>query len=51
MGRLNFEIKCIEDCIRIRQSLGKDVTFEKDLVKEYRKYLPGGKKITFGINS
>lgn len=35
---LYYEIKCLEDVIAIKKKLGKDATFEKGLLKSYRKY-------------
>ena len=37
------EIKYVEDCIKERKKLNKDCSFEEDLLKEWRKYLPGGR--------
>lgn len=33
-----FEIKCIEETIALREKLGKDTSFEKSLLKSYKKY-------------
>jgi len=33
-----YEIKCLEDAIEAKEKSGKDASFEKMLLKEYRKY-------------
>jgi len=38
------QIRYSEDCIAIKMELGKDSSFEEGLVKEWRRYLPGGAK-------
>jgi len=38
------QIKYVEDNIAIKKQMGKDASFEEGLVKEWRKYLPGGSK-------
>ena len=40
---LRREIKYVEDCIVERKKLGKDCSFEEDLLKEWKKYLPSGR--------
>lgn len=44
MGSLEYEIQAIEENIAIKEKTGKDASFEKELLKEYKKYLPGGSK-------
>ena len=44
MRGLKFEIKCVEETIAIKKRLGKDASFEKGLVKEWKRYLEGGDK-------
>lgn len=34
---LKFEIACIEDCIIERKKLGKDCSFEENLLKSYKR--------------
>jgi len=41
---LQGQINYVKQTIRIKEQLGKDASFEKELVKEWRKYLPGGSK-------
>ena len=41
---LKTEIQCVEETIRIKEQLGKDASFEKGLVEEWKKYLPDGVK-------
>ena len=41
---LESQIRYVEDTIRIKKELGKDASFEEGLIKEWRKYLPGGSK-------
>lgn len=38
------QIRYTEECIEIKEKLGKNHSFEDGLVKEWRKYLPGGSK-------
>jgi len=38
------QILYVEENIAIKKKLGKDPSFEEGLVKEWRKYLPGGSK-------
>ena len=38
------QIRYTEDCIAIKKELGKASSFEEGLVKEWRRYLPGGDK-------
>lgn len=38
------QIAYIEENIAIRKELGKDYSFEEELVEEWRRYLPGGDK-------
>lgn len=33
-----FEIKCIADIVRSKESKGKDASFERDLLKSWSKY-------------
>ena len=40
---LEFEISEMEGCIKIGEKAGKDMSYEKSLVKNWRKYLPEGK--------
>ena len=35
---LYFEIKCLEDVVASKEKRGVDATFEKDILKSYRKY-------------
>jgi len=44
MRGLKYEIKCVEGTIKIKEQLGKDAKFEKGLVREWKRYLPGGDK-------
>ena len=39
---LAYEVACIEDTIALKKKMGKDAKFEEALVKEYKRYLPGG---------
>lgn len=41
---LQGQIRYVEETIAIKKQLGKDTSFEKELVREWRKYLPGGSK-------
>ena len=41
---LQGQIRYMEDNIAIKKKLGKDSSFEEGLVKEWKKYLPGGSK-------
>jgi hypothetical protein len=41
---LRFQIKCIENTIRIGEEMGKDMSWEREIVEEHKKYLPGGPK-------
>ena len=41
--RLKSQIKLVEKTIKIKESHGKDASYEKDLVKSWKEYLPGGK--------
>jgi len=41
---LKYEIKCIKRTIEEAEAAGLDATFERKLVKEYERYLPGGDK-------
>lgn len=43
-GSLRGQIKYVEENIAIREELGKDASFERSLVEEWRRYLPGGDK-------
>ncbi len=38
------QIKYIEENNAIKKKLGKDTSFGEGLIKEWRKYLPGGSK-------
>ena len=40
---LEYEISEAEASIKIGEKLGKDMSYEKECVKNWRKYLPGGK--------
>ena len=40
---LEFEISEMEECIKIGEKAGKDMSYEKSLVKHWRWYLKGGK--------
>jgi len=33
-----FEIKCLEDTIEAKGKVGKDASFEKEILEAYRKY-------------
>ena len=44
MGDLEYEIRVVEETIAIKEKMGKDASFEKGLVKEWKRYLPGGDK-------
>ncbi len=44
LGSLAYEIRCFENTIALKKKLGKDAKFEESLVKEYKRYLPGGDK-------
>jgi len=39
---LEFEISEMEECIKIGEKAGKDMSYEKSLVKNWRRYLPDG---------
>lgn len=41
---LQGQIKYVEENIAIKKELGKDTSFEEGLVKEWKRYLPGGDK-------
>ena len=41
---LETQISYVVETIKIKEVLGKDASLEKSLVKEWRKYLPGGSK-------
>ena len=43
VASLRRDIKRVEACIVEFKKLGKDCSFEEDLLKEWRKYLPGGR--------
>ena len=43
-GSLRGQIRYVEENIAIREELGIDASFEKSLVKEWKRYLPGGDK-------
>ena len=40
---LEYEISEAEASIKIGEKLGKDMSYEKDCVKNWRRYLKGGK--------
>ena len=44
MGDLEKEISSVEEVIAIKEKMGKDASFEKELVTEWKRYLPGGDK-------
>ena len=41
---LRGQIKYVEETITIKKQLGKDASFEKGLVREWKRYLPSGDK-------
>lgn len=41
---LQGQIRYVEDNITIKKKMGKDATFEQELIKEWKKYLPEGSK-------
>ena len=41
---LEGQIKYMEESIKIGEALGKDKSYERMLVKEWKRYLPGGDK-------
>jgi len=41
---LEGQIKYMEESIEIGEALGKDKSYERMLVKEWKRYLPGGNK-------
>jgi len=41
---LQGQINYVKQTIRIKEQLGKDASFEKELIKEWRRYLRGGDK-------
>ena len=44
MSSLQDQINFVLENIAIKKRLGKDTSFEEELVKEWERYLPGGKK-------
>ena len=44
MGSLEEEIRAVEGIIVTKKRMGKDASFEKGLVREWKRYLPGGDK-------
>ena len=38
------QIKYVEQTIISKEELGEDASFERELVKEWKRYLPGGDK-------
>jgi len=40
---LKRQMKYVEDAINIKRRVGKDTTFEEDLLKSWKQWLPGGK--------
>lgn len=40
---LQKQIKLIEKTIKIKESKNEDVSYEKELIKSWKEYLPGGK--------
>ena len=43
------QIKYVEETIALKEANGKDATYEKDLVKAWRTYLPKGSNIYLGL--
>jgi hypothetical protein len=41
---LEYEMKVVQQVIEAKEKQGKDTTFERELIKEWRRYLPGGDK-------
>ena len=44
MAYIKEQIAYVEENITIKKRIGKDASFEEDLVKEWKLYLPGGSK-------
>ena len=44
MSSLEEEIRIVEGIIVTKKRMGKDASFEKGLVREWKRYLPGGDK-------
>ena len=40
---LEYEIRMAEEVIKEGEEAGKDMSYEKDCVKNWKRYLPGGK--------
>lgn len=43
-----YEIKCVQDVIRSKEAKGKDASFERKLLKSWRKF-PGYEKSMEGL--
>ena len=43
-----YEIKCVQDIIRDKEANGEDASFERELLKSWKKHL-GYKKATEGL--
>ena len=41
---LRRQIQYMQESIEIGEKLGKDKSFERELVREWQEYLPGGSK-------
>ena len=41
---LQGQIRYVKETIAIKKQLGKDTSFEEELIKEWRRYLRGGDK-------
>ena len=41
---LEYEIRVVEQVIEAKEKQGKETSFERDLIKEWSRYLPGGDK-------
>ena len=44
------QIEYMEEIIAIKKGMGKDASFEEGLVKEWKRYLPGGDKHYLWVN-
>jgi len=44
MAYIEEQIAYVEENITIKKRIGKGASFEEDLVKEWKLYLPGGSK-------
>jgi len=41
---LAFEIKCLEESIAIKEKMGKDTKFERELLKSWKKFQRAGQR-------